>query len=127
MPTLRVQLPQTLSSSSDARRYLASFLRPLGRADLTPDASLVVAELVTNAVVHGAQPIRLSFDMRAQFRIEVFDGDQRAERVVPRRLEPDAPGGHGLRLVDALADDWGAIARPDGKTVWAELHIPHLG
>jgi hypothetical protein len=27
----------------------------------------------------------------------------------------------GLTLVEALSDRWGAIERPDGKVVWAEI------
>jgi hypothetical protein len=37
-----------------------------------------------------------------------------------RDEDDPAPGGHGLRLVDALADDWG-VERGSTR-VWFELH-----
>jgi hypothetical protein len=36
--------------------------------------------------------------------------------------EPTAPSGRGLALVEALSTDWGTDSRPDGKTVWFEVH-----
>lgn len=32
-----------------------------------------------------------------------------------------AESGYGLRIVDAVAADWGVMDRLIGKTVWAEL------
>lgn len=86
---------------------------------------LVVAELATNAVLHGRVPGRdfalsLSHDEgRGVVRIEVTD----THPVLPTRRTPgtDEDGGRGLLLVDALATDWGVHDRlGPGKTVWAE-------
>ena len=57
-------------------------------------------------------------------RIEVFDGDNRVERVTVRNLEPGSPGGRGLQIVTALADSWGTVRHRDGKVVWARLRLP---
>ncbi|MEO6885010.1 MAG: ATP-binding protein, partial [Jatrophihabitantaceae bacterium] len=52
---------------------------------------------------------------------------QDAGRDMPRwtGFAPDStePTGRGLRVVDALADDWGVVPRepPPGKTIWFEL------
>ncbi|MBT3153848.1 ATP-binding protein [Streptomyces sp. CHD11] len=86
---------------------------------------LLVAELATNAVLHGHVPGRdfalsLSHDEgRGVVRIEVTD----THPVLPTRRTPgtDENGGRGLLLVDALATDWGVHDRlGPGKTVWAE-------
>jgi anti-sigma regulatory factor (Ser/Thr protein kinase) len=118
------ELPQSPVSSSVARRHAISFLEAQRRQHLAHDASLIVAELVSNAVMHGAEPIRLGVEMRDLLRIEVFDGDPRAEHVVRRAFTANAPGGRGLRIVDALASNWGAMPHAEGKTVWAELDGP---
>ena len=82
--------------------------------DTREDLLLVVSELVTNAVVHGAEPIR----------VEVTDG---AAGVSPHgnpRPPTSAEAGRGLSVVTRLALAWGWRASPGaGKTVWAELPL----
>ncbi|MGW1658335.1 ATP-binding protein [Streptomyces atratus] len=97
-------------------------------------AAVLVAELAANAVTHGRVPGR-DFEVTAKLlgrtlRIEV--SDTRGE------LRPPAPGaprppmlplaetGRGMLLVEALADRWDVLDRvPVGKTVVAELDLPH--
>ncbi|MFJ3091297.1 ATP-binding protein [Streptomyces sp. NPDC086838] len=52
--------------------------------------------------------------------VEVSDarGERRPELCAGG---PDAEGGHGLRLVEALAAEWGVAERIVGKTVWARV------
>ena len=40
---------------------------------------------------------------------------------LPRRapIDPTAPRGRGLQMVDALTSAWGVTLHADGKTVWA--------
>jgi anti-sigma regulatory factor (Ser/Thr protein kinase) len=122
-----LELQQAMTSPRTARLHAASFLGEQHRKDLVPDASLIVTELVTNAVLHGGEPIRLAVDMDALLRIGVFDGDRRTEHVAIKPHDMARPGGRGLHIVSTLADRWGTDAHPDGKTVWAELArpIPH--
>lgn len=51
--------------------------------------------------------------------------DARVERMPTVRPvpEPGAPRecGHGLLLVEELADRWGVVPELIGKTVWAEI------
>ncbi|MCR6490780.1 ATP-binding protein [Amycolatopsis sp. OK19-0408] len=84
------------------------------------DAVLVLDELVSNALHHGAAPARVRLVREPGcLRIEVTDGSRRPAR--PRT--PDRTGGRGLVLVEACARGWGQWWHGDGKTVWAELPV----
>lgn len=88
------------------------------------DLLLVVSELVTNAVVHGAEPIVVTV-VRApeRVRVEVTDGLADASPHT-NRAAPDAETGRGLSVVTRLASAWGWRASPGrGKTVWAEVPL----
>jgi anti-sigma regulatory factor (Ser/Thr protein kinase) len=89
------------------------------------DLLLVVSELVTNAVVHGAEPIVVTM-VRApeRVRVEVTDGADRASPHGNPRPPANAENGRGLAVVTRLAVAWGWRATPgSGKTVWAELPV----
>ncbi|MFF2792766.1 ATP-binding protein [Streptomyces sp. NPDC058049] len=91
---------------------------------LSADAGLLVAELAANAAVHGHVPGR-DFELRMTLlegvlRIEVSDA-RRDRRPAVRPHAYQAESGYGLRIVDAVAADWGVMDRLIGKTVWAEL------
>lgn len=88
-----------------------------GRRD---DGELALSELVTNAVLHGREAIRVSVVLTdATLRVEVVD----ASPVSPSfsMLDPTAVTGRGLMLISAVADRWGVDPGPDGKAVWFEL------
>jgi anti-sigma regulatory factor (Ser/Thr protein kinase) len=93
------------------------------------DLLLVVSELVTNAVVHGAEPIVVTM-VRApeRVRVEVTDGADASSPHGNPRPRADAENGRGLAVVTRLAVAWGWRATPgNGKTVWAELPLPQAG
>jgi anti-sigma regulatory factor (Ser/Thr protein kinase) len=87
-------------------------------------ASLVVSELVTNAVVHARTPLEVRV-LVAGDRVRIEVHDQTAGQ--PRRRSPTthATGGRGLRMVEALCHAWGVETDADGagKTVWAEVAV----
>ncbi|MFF8813882.1 ATP-binding protein [Streptomyces pactum] len=103
-------------------------------------AALIIAELASNAALHGRVPgrsFRLTLSTTANgplvtLRIEV--ADTRTERVPELRRHPASDAlapeearesGYGLLLVEELADRWGAFLGPlPRKTVWAELDLP---
>ncbi|MEU6678243.1 ATP-binding protein [Streptomyces sp. NPDC046925] len=94
-------------------------------------AEQIVAELASNAALHGHVPgrsFRLTLKLNeaaATLRIEVTDA--RADRSPPAdvQLPPAcAESGRGLFLVAALADRWGTErSSPLCKTVWAEIDV----
>lgn len=81
-------------------------------------AAVVVSELVTNAVIHGRDPVRLSLSRDdGLVRVEVFDGST----VLPsrRNAEPEDTGGRGLQIVESYSADWGSEHVDGGKVTWA--------
>lgn len=91
---------------------------------LSSDAGLLVSELASNAVTHG-RVIGRDFELRMTLlegvlRLEVSD-PRRDRRPAVRPHAYQAESGYGLRIVDALATDWGVMDRIIGKTVWVEL------
>jgi anti-sigma regulatory factor (Ser/Thr protein kinase) len=91
------------------------------------DAAQVVAELASNAVLHGRVPgrdFRLRLRLRPDRTLRIELTDARGDRV-PRAPDPvvaDAEAGRGLRIVTAYASRWGVeTAPPNTKTVWAEM------
>lgn len=95
-------------------------------------AALLVAELASNAAVHGRVPGR-DFEVVLKLlgrtlRIEVSDtrGELRPSTPGTSRpaSRPLAETGRGMLLVEALADRWDVLDRvPVGKTVVAELDL----
>jgi two-component sensor histidine kinase len=87
---------------------------------------IVVSELVTNAVQHGAGlliKVALAVNVRTgSLIVEVHD---RSARVPWRRqATEDDEGGRGLALVEALALAHGCERTVRGKRVWAEIVLP---
>jgi hypothetical protein len=125
-------LAATESAVPSARAHLRQLLSGWDQAGMGPDLDVVVSEFVTNSVVASAG-LRL-----AAARVLVWLGsDSRclllavadASPRPPVRLNvgPDAEGGRGLALVEALSSRWGwhpASITGLRKVVWAEWHLP---
>jgi hypothetical protein len=90
-------------------------------APVGDDVALCVSELVTNALLHGEQPIHVVLCRSdASVTVAVSDHARRTPQLV---LSSSHVGGRGLRIVDALSQRWGMEFGNDGKTVWATLHV----
>jgi anti-sigma regulatory factor (Ser/Thr protein kinase) len=120
------------SAVPSARAHLRQLMREWGHAELEEDASVVISELVTNAVVASAKlgpavaPVLVWLGSnRNHVLLAVADASLRPPMRLP--LAPYAYGGRGLALVEALSSRWGwcpvSIAGLV-KAVWAEWRLP---
>ncbi|MEV7965796.1 ATP-binding protein [Sphaerisporangium sp. NPDC088356] len=113
-------LPGGPESIGKARRVVQEALIQWGAYDLVDDVTLVVTELLTNAVLHARPPITLTLRLNGNVLTgAVTDhGD-----IWPNGDGPGCPEddehGRGLQIVAALTDRWGVDPGPgSGKTVW---------
>ncbi|NYD40441.1 ATP-binding protein [Nocardioides panaciterrulae] len=108
------------SSAAGARRLVREELARAGREDLRDAAELLVTELVTNALVHSGTPMEVCASVGVDgLYVEVHDASPQLPLV---RHHADLAGtGRGLRLLQHMADRWGAEPRSGGKCVWFEL------
>jgi PAS domain S-box-containing protein len=119
----RRRLEPRPESARLARLAVLGALTDAGRDDLADAATLLVTELVTNAIVHAHTTIDLQITVGTHgVRVEVRDGS--SNRPTPRHYGTTATTGRGLELVSLLADRHGTeIDAGDGggKAVWFEL------
>lgn len=129
---LTMKLGGDLACVKVGRDHTAAVLSAWGLHGLIPAATLVVSELVTNALRHAApadgtagRPISLRLVRRGQdVMCLVADASDRP----PQLIEPDVATetGRGLHLVAAYSRRWHWAHRGDrpGKWVWALLSPP---
>ncbi len=124
-----VMLPATALAPTLARLALDDAVPPPELDDRLQDARIAMTEVVTNALRHGGltpgvDMIRLTITADDDLmRAEVEQaGSAREAHAVEPRPEDDAPGGFGLRIVEATADKWGVEPGPPGR-VWFEFHL----
>jgi PAS domain S-box-containing protein len=111
------------TSPSAARRHVTQVLEASPLAELVDTASLLVSEVVTNAVLHAATDIELSCIIeQGSLCVEVRDRSTVAP--TPRHFDAGAMTGRGLGMVELLADEWGVDTDRRGKTVWFLLAGP---
>jgi anti-sigma regulatory factor (Ser/Thr protein kinase) len=120
------------ASAGEVRRQLGADLTDAGLpAAVIGDATLVVSELVGNAVRYAAPlpggVLEVSWTVDAEcVRLRVSDGGGMS---VPVRHDagPEDVRGRGLAIVAALAQDWGVELSRNGagptNTVWVELPV----
>jgi anti-sigma regulatory factor (Ser/Thr protein kinase) len=105
----------------EAREFVAKSLGELH--PLTDTAVLLTSELVTNAVVHsnsrflGGSVSLVLMESDSGIRIEVTDGGSELCSPVVK-AEVYTSDGHGLFLVQTLADQWGYLRDQTRTTVW---------
>ncbi|MFF4346398.1 ATP-binding protein [Streptomyces sp. NPDC001530] len=109
-------------SARHIRRIVRSLLEEWDVAELTDAVELGVTELVANVVRHvpDRRCAVLVLRQASGVRVEVADGCRQLP-CVPDELSPEAEGGRGLALLEAVVDKWGVDPGPErGKTVWFE-------
>ena len=118
---LEMVAESVLTSVARLRRFAVAACREHSPAVDCETVALLVSEVSTNALVHGAGQVRLRvLPMPGALRVEVLD----ASPALPCKREASLldEGGRGMALVEALASAWGADTSADGgKTVWFEV------
>ncbi|MFG1809310.1 SpoIIE family protein phosphatase [Streptomyces sp. NPDC049040] len=127
-------LPWTPESAGRGRVLAAERLAEWGLGELTDTATLVVSELVGNAVRHavgigsdvgeddaGRLRVRLLHLSDASVTCEVYDGSQATPRVRHPLLDDEF--GRGLQLVAVTASRWGTRYTEGGKCIWATVTL----
>lgn len=116
-----LDLPPATESVPVARRFVREVLRE--SAVDVDTATLLVSEVVTNAVLHARSPLSVRVVERGDTaRIEVSDGSPVPPRV--HSFSSLSATGRGLRLLGQLALAWGVEPSDHGKTIWFEIGQP---
>jgi Histidine kinase-like ATPase domain len=130
-PRVATRTPgRDLAAVAAARRYTRSTLQRWGLASRCDDITLVVSELLTNALRHarprpGGWPVRLGLLQPGPSpAVLCAVTDPSPAPPVPGSSGRLAETGRGLHVVSELADCWG-YTPPDhrGKVVWA-IFVP---
>jgi anti-sigma regulatory factor (Ser/Thr protein kinase) len=126
----RIALAPVPESARAAREFTTRALARWHLDALISDATLIVSELVTNAISHGAADgtpaadVELTWSYQASRLICVIT-DRATGAPVVAAENPEAESGHGLQIVAALSAAWGWTMLGTGqKAVWAALDLP---
>jgi hypothetical protein len=121
--------PCSLSTPGQARAFAVQGLTEAldhapGVEPLTEATTVVLSELVTNAVQAGCSALTVNLDLhRSHLRLLV--DDDAPGWPTPAVADIDDVRGRGLAIVAGLTRSWGVQVAPNGKRVWAELPVPH--
>jgi anti-sigma regulatory factor (Ser/Thr protein kinase) len=123
----RLVLPDETRSVSTARTFVTELLTEWDLDTLVDACSLVVSELVANAVLHVPGACALEVTHQADvLRVAVADSGPGMPDL--KVLGPSEETGRGLHIVTAFSSAWGVDPLDDGgKLVWAELAPEPVG
>ena len=127
--TFSASYASTRDTPSVARHELDNWLPASLQESARGAVRLLVSELVTNSVRHGAhEPVVLDVRIEDEtIHVEVRDPGDGFEPVRPvPRGAAGGFGGYGLYLVERMASSWGVDTR-DGTRVWFELDLAAAG
>jgi CheY-like chemotaxis protein len=116
-----IYLPNDPRSVARSRRFVDLWCRAWGVDDVLESVTLVVSELVTNAIAHGGgiRELRLGL-LDGVVRVEVADRGMGVPQIPPSSILDD--GGRGLRIVSKSARAWGIDdTGAERKVIWAEI------
>ena len=108
---------------SEARSWIGAVTRGLLDPDQAQSLRLIVSELVTNALRHGAEGERIDLAVtpRPEFLCVQVTDDGPGLAPRPRALDTEEEGGFGLYFVEQLARRWGVTRENRRTRVWFEL------
>jgi two-component sensor histidine kinase len=116
------------ASAALVRHRIAADLTTSGvSSDSVDEVALVVSELVGNAIRHArpsaAGTLQVDWDIDDTSGLIVRVADPSDATPQPRTPTADEPGGRGLAIVAAVAEEWGYRRSERGKEVWARVPI----
>jgi len=102
---------------AEARRWAVGVTRELLDPDQAQSLRLIVSELVTNALRHGAdgERIDLAVTPKPEFLCVQVTDDGPGLAPRPRALDTEEEGGYGLFFVEQLTRRWG-VTRENRRT-----------
>lgn len=110
------------ASVRGARRFAAEQLDGVS-PEVLGAITLMVSELATNSIAHAGTGFTVSLQRTAQrVRVDVQDRG----RAAPTLRSPTTadPSGRGLRIVEQLAQQWGAQStKGQGNNVWFAVDV----
>lgn len=116
-------VPFEPSAVGGMRALAVAKLEEWGLSELAFGTELVLSELVTNAIRHGAAPVRLRLLHDRVLTCEVFDSSSTSPHL--RYAATTDEGGRGLFLVAQISRRWGVRYTPEGgKVIWSEQQLP---
>lgn len=109
-----------------ARRWFRSLLGP--RHPVADDVELAGCELMTNSLRHsdsghgGHIALILDADER---RVRAYVTDDGGSETEPHVYDATTSeeSGRGMRLVEAVSDDWGTYVEDGGRITWFEIRL----
>jgi two-component sensor histidine kinase len=120
-PTASIRLGTDGRAASKARNFLRK-TACMHCEQSVDTAELLVSELVTNALRHGAPPIEVAIHCKRNGTLEVRVRDGSRGSPVYKRAGVWDESGRGVELVERMSDAWGVKKRfLGGKVVWFRL------
>ncbi len=118
--SITLEFPPEPHRVKQARHLGVAALREWGLGRLVDTVEMLISELVTNAVRHGQGEqvgVLLAYGDGELF-LAVDDGTP--SRAYVRQVGPEAEGGRGMVIVQALSGSWGT----DGPRTWCTVPVP---
>lgn len=106
------------------RRAAVRQLECWGMVMAADETELLVTELATNVVKHVGEGVSAALILErrgGRLRLEVHDQSPVAPVVKTAGCGDES--GRGLRLLAAMAVDWGTVLSAAGKAVWCEIPL----
>jgi len=122
------QEPPPEQCVGEAREIARKTLADWGLIGLADEVTLIVSELMTNAVIHARSRIKLTLAVNGtHLSGEITDhGPGWIPTAFPQIADVDSENGRGLGIVAALTHNWGAAPNLDGQgmRVWFAMRKP---
>jgi hypothetical protein len=120
-----IRLAGTPEAPRRAREMVTRTCHSWNLGHLAGPATLVISELVSNAVQHAHTDVQIDLVVRNDYlHVSVRDNSPHIPVLTyaePLEGAPPAERGRGLHLVEAYTTAWGSRTTTNTKTVWATL------